>query len=200
MVAILVILTFLGFIVLDIAIHRRKVEQHAGIPIRADRFPAPTQGTFVTSNHLTGLLALNGLIVLRPDSFLATAAGPDASFAPVESGTRLRAGKPLYTLRTQRHTLRIGAPCDGSVVSTNGDAVIFEADDLSGALRRMQIGGMMRKWWDAERERLGIFLAGTRDHVGAMADGGNLQSGFLDALTDAEAAEYSRLFLDPGKR
>jgi hypothetical protein len=205
MVAILVLLTFIGFIALDMFLHRHSLEGAGrpawaaglrAVPIRANRFPAPAPGTFVTANHLTAILADNGILVLRPDAMMSEAAGPGGAFSPASGETRVIAGERLYEMRTHHHALPVASPWSGRVVTSNGDSILFAPDDLADAIRRMRIGETLKTWWEEERERLGLFLAGTSDLEGAMADGGELRAGFVDALSAEEAERFRCLFLD----
>lgn len=205
MVAILVLLTFIGFIALDMYLHRHSAEMAASparetnlraVPIRASRFPAPAPGTFVTANHLTAVLADNGMVVLRPDALLTEAAGPGGGFTSALGGSHLRVGDPLYVLCSSRHALGVASPWDGRVIVGNGDSILFAPDNLADAVREMRIGEAMKSWWAEECDRLGTFLAGTGDLQGAMADGGEVRSGWIDALTRDEAVRFQAAFLD----
>jgi hypothetical protein len=205
MVAILVLLTFIGFIALDMVLHRHSVERAESphretnlraVPIRAGRFPVPAPCTFVTANHLTAVLADNGMVVLRPDAVLTEAAGPGGAFTSALAGSHVRVGDPLYVLCSNRHALGVASPWDGRVVVGNGDSILFAPDNLAAAVREMRIGETMKSWWSAECDRLGMFLAGTGDLQGAMADGGEVRSGWIDALTRDEAVRFQTAFLD----
>lgn len=196
MVAILVALTFVGFILVELVLHRRRAPAAGAIRIRPDHLACPPEGSFVTPNHLVAAMEGDCLAV-RPDPFLRKAAGADAGFETVVGGEEIDAGAPLFRVRSGNFALEVAAPFAGRVVENRAGAVRFRPRDLAAAVRSMRIGGELNRWWDEERTRLELFLGDSPAFAAAMPDGGDLAEGYLRLLPSSDVERFRRAFLAP---
>jgi hypothetical protein len=196
MVILLVVSLFIGVILFDMwRAHRQAPEPE--MAIRADRFPLPGQGIFLTENHLTGVLTGNGMIWMEPDSFARVAAGPDARIKVGVAAETVQAGDPLFTFQAGGRRGAIGAPFNGTIVGKTEDGVLFKSDDLAADIRKMRVGECAAAWWDGERRRLGRFLAAIHGDELSLADGGDLIDGYLTHLPAEAFERHLDLFFRP---
>lgn len=196
MVALLVALMFLAFFLVDHVMHRRDLETYGRVPVPVSRFSLPDAGTFVTTNHLTAVISEQGRFLVKPDAFLAEAAG-GAILEPASKGT-VRAGDTLYRLSIEGQRLEVAAPFSGEILAVNGDTLLFHPRDTAAAVRGLLIGETLREWWSNECRRLSRFLGETETFAVSLADGGQIASGYLQHLSPAERRRFSRIFLQRG--
>jgi glycine cleavage system H lipoate-binding protein len=224
MVAIFVVLTFAGFLLVDALVQRaqaRKVQerQPAGHPVDR-RAPllhvfAPA-GVYLDGGHTWLAVDPGGRTRVGLDDFVRQAVGSiDQVVLPVE-GQAVRRGEKLFTITQRGRTASLTAPVDGVVESVNRslsrDPALLHVDpyqrgwvctlkpkNLAAGLRKLKVAEEARSWLNAEVERFQQFFAGRSvPHAllgEVMQDGGQLAGGVLEAMDEETWALFSERFL-----
>jgi glycine cleavage system H lipoate-binding protein len=225
MVAIFVVLTFAGFILIDALVQRaqakkRQVPEPAGTPLNL-RAPllhvfAPA-GVYVDSGHTWLAVDAGGRARIGVDDFVRQAVGTiDEVELPVE-GQAVRRGEKLFTISQRGRTASLTAPVDGIVESVNRsvsrDPKLLQVDpyqrgwvctlkpqNLAASLRHLKVAEEARSWLDAEVERFQQFFAGRAvPHAllgEVIQDGGQVTGGALQAMDEETWDLFIERFLN----
>jgi hypothetical protein len=156
------------------------VEDTCGLNYPADRLYHRGHAWMHAEEDGTYTIGLDDLaehLIGRPDS--AELPPPNASIS---------ANQPAWSLRKGKNIVRVRAPIDGTVVETGGPdrgwylrVRSIEPANTRHLLRGDEIGG----WVSRELERLQIELR-TPGAAPALADGGILMPGLMDAMPSAD--------------
>lgn len=222
MVALFVILTFVGFILADGIVQyvEARKEKAAGQPATAPIRPvaqlAVPGGLFLGRGHTWVEVVRNGMARIGGDSFLTQLMGRIDRVELPEPGRSVRKGEALFSLYSGARKAVIPAPVDGVIRSVNSELQLrpqtlqeepyndgwvceVEPRDLSAGMSLMRVGRAAQTWIREELDRFREFL-NVQAH-GQMApgmvlpDGGDLQAGVLESVDDATWQAFQREFL-----
>ncbi len=224
MVALMVILTMLGFIVVDGFVQHAQAKRLADKPVEVhERAPvAPVDlttpgGFFLSPQHIWLQIRENGKVRVGMDALVSGLLGRITGVMLPGRGSLIKAGQPVFSVQAGSRRLDLVAPVAGIVRAVNEQVAdqpegafskpyadwICELDavDLVNEVNSLRIGDQALDWLRAEAERVGEFLM-RRSALGsdlglALADGGTPRSGALETLDPAGWEEFQRQFLVP---
>jgi glycine cleavage system H lipoate-binding protein len=227
MVAILVLLTIIGFLTVDFLVERRNL-RHAALAPAGARWPPSVRvpvdvaalpaGLFVGPGHAWMELRPSGAVRLGADRVPLTLLGGVDSIETAPAGSVLHRGDTAAVLRMGNREVKLRTPVDGVVTAVNTDLagrpealaerpfgggwlVSLAPRDLGGAIRRMFVADGAAAWMRRELARLRDLLVGMGD--GALAgatlpDGGLPVAGLAAKLTDDGWRTLTEALFDPG--
>ncbi|MFB3921464.1 MAG: glycine cleavage system protein H [Terriglobia bacterium] len=153
MVAIFVVLMFLGFILADLALQKWEARRAAPglVPargadsagreaphpaIRRDWPPLP-EAVYLSENHNWLRPRPQGAFHVGVDALVGQAVGAVSRVIPPRVGSEVWAGAPLFRIAAGDRTLTVPAPVTGRVVKVNGDLqdrpeLVFQAPYTEG--------------------------------------------------------------------
>ncbi len=210
MTVILVLVTFLAFIVLDYLLNRRKAV--VTVPVEVpQRIPATAESEYVEGFQVPGNLAYHpghswltkerkNVVRVGADEFAAALAGKVASVELPKPGQWIRQGQKFAVLHRNGETTEMVSPTEGEVMEVNAELlnnpallrqdpygkgwfVTMTVPDEESTSRNLVPKRLIREWMRDAVERLyGLqpALAGM-----AAADGGRPAEDPLGALPDA---------------
>ncbi len=210
MVAILVFLTFAGFILADYAI-RRKRERLAVAAVviagRAEDAAAPGHpggyrlpgGVFVHGGHTWAFLQPSGEARVGIDDFARGVIGRVDRLELPAPGAALRQGERAFTVVQGKKRIELVSPLDGVVSAVNSDPDALRSDpyqagwllavtpaNLTHNLRKLRIAADAAAWFEKETRRFAEFIAlhsARPQEVGVtMQDGGQVAAGALEKV------------------
>lgn len=221
-VALFVILTFVGFILADGIVQyvesrkEKPAARPAVAPVRPVAQPAVPGGLFLGRGHAWMEVARNGLARIGGDSFLTQLVGRIERIELPEPGRLVRKGDALFSLYSGGRKAVVTAPVDGIIRSVNselqlrpqtladepyGDGWVCEVEpqNLSASMSLMRVGQAAQTWIREEMDRFREFLS-VQAH-GQMApgmvlpDGGDLRAGVLESVNDETWQAFQSEFL-----
>jgi glycine cleavage system H protein len=223
-VALMVILTMAGFIVIDgfVQYAQTKRQAEAAEPVR-DRAPiAPVQATvpggiFLSPQHSWLQILENGRVRIGLDALVAGLIGRINAVSLPSPGHALKAGQPVFSVWMDEKNVDVAAPVSGTVKAVNVRLIdrpdtLFsrpyanwicemEAPELGNDMKSLRIGVQALAWLRAEAEQMADFLmrhAARGSALGpVMADGGTPSSGALETLDRDTWREFQQRFLAP---
>lgn len=219
MTVILVLLTFLAFVVLDYVLSRRKaVQPVVAAPVGAiapEPQPAYLEGYRVPANlryhpgHAWLLPERRQLVRVGVDEFAAVLAGPIEKIDLPKPGHWIRQGQKAWTLHRNGAKTEMVSPIEGEVVEVNTELAsdpsllrtdpygrgwlmtVFVPDEESTA-RNLVPRSLVRNWMREAVERL---YARQPQLAGAVAaDGGRPSPDVFAGLPEASWVELTREF------
>lgn len=218
MVALLVLLTILGFMTVDYLVRKpgtaRVLAPQWNIVQRlVQRTPL---GVFFHPGHSWLYLEPDGVAKVGVDDFAHAMVGDIDGAETVAVGQEVRRGDPMVKLRHGDRTMAISSPVDGIVRSVNHDLLArrrwFDVEPASWLYRiepkpgaelpkSLYLGESAKRWFNHEVERLSVFL-GTVTPANAVVgrtlqDGGLPSWQIVDHLSDAEWAKCQEIFFGP---
>jgi len=186
MVALFVILTIVGFILMDSIVQWAEA-RHEQSPARSPRplglFPAPAietasipAGLFLDEGHTWVRLEPSGRTIIGMDEFVRRAIGRTSAVRLPDIGTPVRRGDPLFVLFQDGRQAVIRAPLDGVVEAVNtqfarhpetgrrdpyeeGWICIVKPKNLAAHLRHLFVAEEAHAWLRTEIERFKEFLS-----------------------------------------
>ena len=210
MTVILVLVTFLVFILLDWAINRRKAPQVAVAPARAvppllepsyvEGFLVPEQLSY-HPGHTWALRERRNLVRVGADEFAAALAGHIERVELPKPGHWVRQGQKVWSLFRDGEKTEMVSPTEGEVVEINPEVVanpellrkdpygkgwlaVIHVPDEESTARNLIPAGLVRNWM---REAVGRLYARQPQLAGAVAaDGGLPMEDLLGGLPDAD--------------
>jgi len=219
MTVILVLATFLAFIVLDYVLSRRKATEPAlarpASAITPEPQPVYVEGFLVPDNlryhpgHAWLLPERKHLVRVGADEFAAALAGPVTKIELPKPGHWLRQGQKAWTLYRDGTKTEMVSPIEGEVVEVNAELAadpsllrndpygrgwlmtVFVPDEESTA-RNLLPAGLVKNWMRSAVERLYALqpqLAGA-----VAADGGRPAPDVFAGLPDADWVKLTREF------
>ncbi|MDH3216748.1 MAG: glycine cleavage system protein H [Candidatus Krumholzibacteria bacterium] len=189
MVALFVLLTFVGFFVVDYLLRTRQAKRVGDglvISSRAPSSPAYIQlvepvyrtpaGVFFEPGHTWMHLEQTGHAKLGIDDFARNIIGSIDEFEAIPVGARVTKGEEFLRVRHADRTIGFKAPIDGVIEDVNtelmnrgelrgiepyADAWLYRIlpRDPSALARAMLIGAEAKSWLSREVNRLKVFLA-----------------------------------------
>lgn len=227
MVAILVLLTILGFLTVDFLVERRRAHlapaaapavvprpPSVRVPVDVAALPA---GVFDGPGHAWMELRPSGAVRLGADRIPLTLLGGVDSIETAPAGSVLHRGDTAAVLRKGEREVKLRTPVDGVVTAVNSDLagrpdslterpfgsgwlVSVAPKDLGGAIRRMFISDGAAAWMRRELARMRDLLVGLGD--GALAgatlpDGGLPVAGLAARLSDDDWRALTDALFDP---
>ena len=219
MTVILVLVTFLIFIVIDYFFVHRRTAQSAAVEGRAAA-PVSTAGEYVDGflvpkqmayhpGHSWLLRERRNLVRVGADEFAAALAGHVERIELPRPGQWVRQGQKVFALYRDGEKTELVSPTEGEVTAVNPDVignpellrkdpygkgwfVTVHVPDEESTSRNLVPGGLVRSWMREAVERLyGMQpkLAGL-----AAADGGSPTHDLLAGLPDVSWKEVTREF------
>lgn len=225
-VALMVILTIAGFIVIDGFVQHAQARRQAEVPEPiGDRAPiAPVDvtvpaGVFLSPQHSWLQIRENGRVRIGLDALVAGLIGQISAVSLPSPGHALKAGEPVFSVWMGEKNVDVVAPVAGTVKAVNARLIdrpdtlfdrpytnwICEMDaaDLGSDVKSLRIGSQALTWLRTEAERMADFLMRhtTREPAlgTVMADGGTPSSGALEVLDRSAWREFQQRFLAPAK-
>lgn len=214
MVAVAVLLTIVGLLLLDLVVQYFE-SRAARPPVAPGPLPDLPPGLFFHRNHCWAQLEAGGAWRVGVDALVASLVGRVDSITVPEPGSRVREGETLVTIQQADKGLVIRSPVAGEVLEANravaGDSLIgspytegwlcvIRSEDLSADTRRLAVGDDALKWQSREAGRLLSFF-GSVPSSGVSAEvvsvGGVLGlGGAMQKLSGSEWRRFQRAFLD----
>lgn len=202
MVAIAVLLTIVGLLLLDLIVQyvESRMSPAPGASKLTVQVPDLPPGLFFHPGHSWAQLDPGGVWRVGVDGLVAGSLGPVDEIKLPEPGAQVREGDPLATFVRGGHRLIVRSPVTGEVHSVNpslspsavasspysdGWLCVLKPEALAEDTRRLAIGADAAKWHQAEATRMAEFLAG-----GGAAQGGLVQLG------EAGIRRFQKAFLD----
>ena len=218
MTVILVLLTFLAFVLLDYVLSRGKAVKPVAVPVSVippAPQPAYVEGYLVPDNlryhpgHAWVLPERRHLVRVGVDEFAAALAGPIEKIELPKPGHWIRQGQKAWTLRRDGAKTEMVSPIEGEVVEVNTELVndpsllrfdpygrgwlmtVFVPDEESTA-RNLVPRGLVRSWMCEAVERL---YARQPELAGAVAaDGGRPAADIFAGLPEPSWVVLTREF------
>jgi len=209
MVAVLFLLTILGFFVVDLVLRRRK-EAAASVAVPEPSAPFPTLsgvelpgGLFVHSGHTWAKLDPSGAVQVGLDGFAQKVLGKVDRFELPADGAKVRQGEPAFAALQGGKRIEFVSPIDGVVCGVNeginadpsaarcepygkGWAFAIRPTNLSANLRKLKIGGEAAEWLSKEvrsfTEFLSLYRAVPLEVGVTLADGGLHVDGVMETM------------------
>ncbi len=219
MVALFVILTIVVFLTIDFFVLRAEsaksraaARETAGAPVEGqpvasvppmpiDRVP---RGVFLGPGHVWLEVVPSGALRVGADMFAAALLGKPDRIEVGKTGTEVRRGEVIATLRRGRRTLALRSPVDGVITGVNAEAqgdpgrlhrdpfgqgwlLWLSPKDLASALKRMLVAEDATTWARQQLQKLRDFLGAVPNGVLAGAtlhDGGVPVEGVSEHLDD----------------
>jgi len=221
MIALLVILTFAGFILLDHLLLKRPVifaEETApgAANARPRRVPAVIAGFEVPDNlryhpgHTWAAAEGPNLVRVGIDDFAARVAGDITKIDIPERGRWIRQGQKLVALHRNGKEIDLVSPIEGTIVAVNDDVVrdpktarkdpygdgwliTVNAPDAKTNFRNLLGGNTARRWMDEAAARLRA-IATVTPGIAMAQDGGVAVDDVLNHMTPEEFAKIGKEF------
>jgi glycine cleavage system H protein len=137
MVAIFVVLLFLGFIMADLIL--QSVEARRAAPVLAtaaggmtaarktgrpeilDDWPVLPEAVYLAEDHTWLRPRPRGVFRIGPDALIGRALGAVTRIVPPKVGSEVWRGAPLFQIEAGERTLTVSAPVSGRIVEVNGE-------------------------------------------------------------------------------
>lgn len=221
MVALLVALTIIALLAADYFLLRRgrRAEEAEGVPLPvrplSAAFTELPAGVFLQPTFTWSRIRPDGELLVGVHPLLFGLVGAPYGIDLLPSGEHVGKGAPLARITKGGRTLTVRSPVGGTIAEVNR-AITGEADwstltsGNGGWLYRIaperveseiptwMIAARAADWTTQEyrrvREQL-LELAGGREPVWTMMDGGEVPAGVLASLDDAGWAAFEQLFL-----
>lgn len=230
MVAIFVVLTIILFLSVDFIyqrIQKRKAAEAASTqqiykfnkiqPITEISVP---DGVFFHPGHSWAVISTDGKVRVGLDDFVNKLVGGIDTVEVRKTGTRVKQGEPLITIRKGNRVAEIAAPVDGVVEAMNatvtknpkslrvdpyksGWVCALTPTNLKENLTNLNIADSAKEWARQEVDRLIRFLTGATYEnklVGqTLQDGGAPVEGVLEYMSEDAWSRFKEEFLTYSK-
>jgi glycine cleavage system H protein len=198
MVALLVLATFVGFIIVDYLLHREKYRLPVAEPVPpTESAPAPVVAGVALPDplnyhpgHIWAIERGHGRIRIGVDEFAASLLGRVQRIEGPPVGRWLRQGEKGWTVITEHGEAAMVAPVEGEIVAVNervledpslitrdpyGEGWLYEvySPDAQVSLRNLLNGALARRWMEWAVTELRQALA--PQAFATALDGGRLQ-------------------------
>ncbi len=224
MVALFVILTIVGFILIDSVVQWAEARQGLKspkprwefLPIPALEMVSVPAGLFLDEGHTWIRLEPTGRTLVGADEFVRRALGRVDAVELPEVGAVVRRGEPLFTFEQNGRRAVFHAPVDGVVSAVNeelrrypeagrtqpyeeGWVCALKPKNLAAHLRHLRVAEEAQQWLRQEIERFKEFLtlqSFLQTDLGhVLQDGGQWTEGILERIDEAGWEEFTRTFL-----
>jgi glycine cleavage system H protein len=214
MVAVAVLLTIVGLLLLDLVVQffESRLARAEGSPMPMPELPP---GLFFHRNHCWAQLDARGAWRVGIDALIAPLVGRVDSITMPEPGTRVHEGDPLVTIQQASNQLMIRSPVTGEVLEANrslqgqdviespyakGWMCVVRSENLARDTRRLAVGDDALKWQSREAGRLVEFFStvpASAVSAEMVSVGGVLGlGGAMQKLGGDEWRRFQRAFLD----
>ena len=219
MVAIFVVLTILGFILIEIIINKFSSKTN-NIPVQVktkpvDSFRVP-RGLFFYPGHTWASVLPSGKVTVGVDDFVHKIIGKVDEIKFRDIGDKVKQGQPMFELRQSNRILQFSAPVDGVVKKVNSQLLQniqmmrdhpysigwlyqIEPNHLSMNLSRLLIGEKSVAWFRAEITRFKDFIQSMSTMPNGLGqtlqDGGIPANGLLEQMDDKTWTKFEDNFL-----
>jgi glycine cleavage system H lipoate-binding protein len=224
MTVILVLATFVAFLLIDHFLNRGKAPVFAGQtsarrePIVPRLQPSLVSGFKVPENlrfhpgHTWALSESPNLVRIGVDDFASKILGGNIESVQLpQRGQWIRQGQKVWSFVRNGKKIEMVSPIEGSVADVNDglakDPTLFNKDpygegwmvtvqspDAKTNFRNL-MGGALARWWTEESAtRLGKKLPGTTGALALAQDGGIASSDLTASLTDERVSEITHEF------
>lgn len=187
MVALFVVATIIGFLVIDYFVQRAAKRKAALAPAARvsakPRFVIP-KGYFFGRGHTWVELLPDGLTRIGLDDFVQKIIGPVGQLDFVPANTIVGKGERLFTVRQNGKELSFRAPISGRVVAFNDDLVnspgvvrkepykggwvmLIEPTNLADDIKQLSIGNEAALWLKEEIKRFRNFITAQAEALAA---------------------------------
>lgn len=205
MVAIAVLLTIVGLLLLDLLVQyvESLMSPAPGKAKQTADVPELPPGLFFHPGHSWAQLDPGGVWRIGVDGLVAGSLGQVDEIKLPEPGTQVREGDPLATIVRGGHRLIVRSPVTGEIQTINpalspaavvaspyseGWLCVVMPEALAEDTRRLAIGADAAKWHQSEALRIAAFLAGGEAGQGGLEKLGEngfrkFQKAFLDAAS-----------------
>ncbi|HZT33706.1 MAG TPA: glycine cleavage system protein H [Bryobacteraceae bacterium] len=218
MTVILVLATFLIFILLDYALNRKKAVQPVAVetsPVSPALKPAYVEGFLVPEQlayhpgHAWAMRERRSQVRVGADEFAAALAGRVDRIELPRAGQWIRQGQKIWSFFRDGEKVEMVSPTEGEIVEVNqevqrdpslvrtdpygrGWLALVHVPDEESTARNLVPAGLVRSWM---REAVGRLYARQPQLVGAVAaDGGVPSHDLLANLPDADWKEVASEF------
>jgi|CXWL01.1.fsa_nt_gi CheY-like chemotaxis protein len=158
-------------------------------------------GIFVSNAHAWVSVHMNGLVRMGIDDFTQKTIGRIDAVEVPASGTQIRKGETLFTLRHGEHKLAVPSPVSGKVAGTNAElrerpeliklkpyqlgwVCTMDPTNLTHDLAELKIGSDAVSWYRQEINRYGEMIrTALREREASGNSVRNEKGGELDDLT-----------------
>ncbi len=211
MVPVLVVITFAVFILVDVALKRKRAQvaavetvilaapaPDAAAPVHPAGYRLPG-GVFVHGGHTWAYLQASGEARVGIDEFARGVIGRIDRIEVPAPGVALRQGERAFTVVQGRKRIELLSPLDGVVAAVNSDPGALKGDtyqagwllavkpaNLAHNLKRLRIAADAAAWLEKETRRFAEFVAlhsARPQEVGVtMQDGGQVAAGALEKV------------------
>ena len=222
MVALLVVLTLIGFVLADGVVQFVQARRRAAVATTERAFEtfaldevAVPGGLFLSPGHTWVALREDGKVRIGVDSLITGLTGKLSGFELPGTGSSLKAGEELFSAQFGDRQIGFVSPVAGTVTRVNQEAsdepplissspyrhwiCELEPAEVQNELRALRIGKNAVEWLQSELARMRSFLINSRVEglaaVPAMPDGGSLAAGALRVVDTATVAEFESQFL-----
>jgi glycine cleavage system H protein len=213
MTALLVILTFAVFILVDHLVNRKRVPLAVPVAAPVAWQPEPVwvggyqlpEALYYHHGHTWARVLDTDTVVVGIDDFARRLIGPTRTVRTPEVGTWLQQGDKVFALTTDGREAELVSPVDGEVLAVNPELTgnpALPTDDpygrgwllkvrptrLTANLRSLLSGRLARRWTEDAREALDLQLMALSGSV--LQDGGEPVADFARHLP---AEDWKRL-------
>lgn len=219
MVALLVALTFIGFLVVDVLARKSRTEDEvidSRNDLKARPQPAFPMGYFFSPGHVWVNLLPSGNLKLGWDELVQSFMGKNSTLFLKKPGDTVKKGDALAVVSHSDQEVFIKSPIDGQIVQTNteleenpdslsgnpyeaGWFYQLEPTHLSQDLSGLKISQQARSWLADEFSRLKDFVHGSLPEQAlacqTLTDGGVLVDGLVDHLDEQGIKKFEQQFL-----
>jgi len=222
MVALLVVLTLIGFVLADGVVQFVQARQRETAaspekvlePFSLSEIEVPG-GLFLAPGHTWVALREDGKVRIGIDSLITGLTGKLSGFTLPRSGASMKTGEGLFSAQFGDRQIRFASPIAGTVTRINQEAaeeppVIssspyrhwiceIEPSSMQQEIGALRIGKNAVEWLQSELARMRSFLidspAPGMAAVPAMPDGGTLAAGALRHVDSSTVAQFETQFL-----
>jgi glycine cleavage system H lipoate-binding protein len=212
MVALLVVLTFLFFIILDLLILKAQGKEHPAFALKVfnKKFIFPVESVISTS-HIWLQKVQNGMLKLGIDEFILKTLG-NMNLIPIKKeGEVVNKGEPFLKALFGNRTVVFRSPIEGKINFVNknlgnkivqdcyGDDWAIMVEPKSVNLNEFKKSSDAIKWLHDEFNRFKDFIASKSNNLElagvTLQDGGNIVEGVLRSFDDSTIKEFEEQFL-----
>jgi len=216
MVAIFVVLTFVGFLAVDYFVLKAQGKKHPAFSTykvfdkKSFFFP---EDAYLAPGHTWFTRLDGGNVKIGIDEFISKSLMDFKLIPLTEPGTKVKKGDYIFEAKFNDSKIRFKSPVAGTVQAVNqnlsskvtdpyGDdwAITLKAENMAESLNFVKTKEAAHKWLNNEFNRLKDFLDASLSEVqpvgATMHDGGNIVEGALSYLSNDAIQKFENDFLN----
>ncbi len=218
MVALLVVLTFIVFIVVSSLLQKKEIEdsiEDLAVTPQRNSLPFP-RGYFFSPNHTWLSLESSGNLTIGIDNLIQRFLGKVNSIQLKHGGDYIIRGEDLIVLNMGGKTIRIASPISGKIECSNFEInqnpqkivedpyqdcwmYLVKPTHLSDDIKSFRIAEKAKTWMSNEFSRLKDFVQAHPLQPAlansTLSDGGTLEQGIANHLDNNAIKEFEQQFL-----